>query len=510
MYRISTMGAHNNYMARLLETQKRVDEFQTQVSSRKVSQSYIGVAKDATRLINTENELTASKAFIDRNISTNIELESMGNSLDFAMSRVNEFLSRLEHYATDNKTDETAVDTIQQEAFHAMIDLQGSLNVSVDGQFLFAGGKVNSQPVDFNVSTLAQFQSSYDGMNITYPTIAPAQMQDLNLRPAMTGGVYFNADGTLKSVNATGLREVHVGSTITVSGSASNDQTYTVVSKADDQTITVSRLIDEPASAAAVITYLDASGASVALGPAITGNLSFSPIGDTITSASVGALNNIPVGTVFTVSGSANGNDGIYQIKSLDATNSIITIESVKMTTEGTALAPVNATISSSSWYKGDELLQQRRVDNNQTIETGVLAKNSAFEKAFRAMAIIAQGVFGTAGGLDKHPERIDAARYLLRDAQSSPTSGTPPYGAEPEGDLLELQARLSWHQNVIATKNEKHNQFAVFLEGRAADIENVDPVEASVRLMDEMNVLNASYATLAKVSQLSILDFMR
>ena len=47
------------------------------------------------------------------------------------------------------------------------------------------------------------------------------------------------------------------------------------------------------------------------------------------------------------------------------------------------------------------------------------------------------------------------------------------------------------------------------FLEGRQNDIEKVDTTEAAVRLQVDSQTLQISYASLSKITQLSLLNYL-
>ena len=149
-------------------------------------------------------------------------------------------------------------------------------------------------------------------------------------------------------------------------------------------------------------------------------------------------------------------------------------------------------------------------MDINQTFDFDTTAVDPAFEKAMRAMAIIAQGVFGTEGGLEQNKTRVTDALYLLNNALSPTTSGTPPYGTEKAGNLRQLQVDLGFDLLLVRDTNERHTKFIAFLESRISDTENVDLLEAITRLLDESRALEASFQALARIRELSLTNFLR
>ena len=127
-----------------------------------------------------------------------------------------------------------------------------------------------------------------------------------------------------------------------------------------------------------------------------------------------------------------------------------------------------------------------------------------------RALGLIAQGQFGTAGGLDSHQERISQALYLINDALESPAAGTPPFGAEKSGDVKSVASLIDGTRKTISLKNEKHNQFIGFLSKRVTAIAQVDQTEAVTKLLSDQTALEASYQALAQTRNLSLLTYLK
>lgn len=500
MSRIGSYGASQMYLSRLSAIQQRINNEQIQVTTEKKSQNYTGISSDSNRLINLENEKARAEKFVKDNAMTTTRLKAASVSMGSIETAMKNFKKQLDNYTSTGSKDQQNIQQLQDFAFNAMIDLQSYLAANVDGQYIFSGGRVSDEPVDLPASTREKFQQVYDGSDHPFPTSRAAHMADLSTTTAATGNLSFNAAaGTITAATAGSLAEIPVGSRITVGGaSAGNNQTYTVVGNTGTQ-LDVSRLTTET-TAAATITY-----GTPPTTVSATGALTFAPGTDTITAANAGSLAGLPVGTVFTISGSPLGNDGTYQVAATNGSNQV-TIQSTKIGTTET----VGATLSADSWYQGDTLQVQQRIDIDRTVDLGVYASDPAFEKAFRAMGMIAQGVFGTAGGLENNMERIDQARSLMQDAIARNGDGVGPFGAELSGDIESLQARVGITEGLVKTKNEKHTAFSGFLDTRIIEMENIDKTEAVTRLLDDQQALQTSYQALASVRNLSLLNYMK
>ena len=51
-----------------------------------------------------------------------------------------------------------------------MKSIEDFLNTEINGRFLFSGARVDTQPVSFGLSTVANFQSTFDGARVTIPS----------------------------------------------------------------------------------------------------------------------------------------------------------------------------------------------------------------------------------------------------------------------------------------------------------------------------------------------------
>lgn len=495
MTRVATLTSHETIVSRMLESQKRVHDGQMQVSTGKKSQDYTGISFDALRLVNFENQATQAKRHIEDNTTADIRLGMQSNTVATIEKRIRDFRSSLIEFAKEDRANPNAneVTAIQDQAFEAMLDLQQLLNTRMEGRFLFAGGKVEDRPVQLNFSSLAQMQQMYPGTSVgtRYPVTRAQQMGD-----NMDGGVYGN---------------------ITVDGAAG--------------TITASDLTDTE-----------------------YGSISFSNAGGSMTvpAGNIGALDIIPLGGQFTVSGGGGPNDGVtFTVLSKDEatgevklsppptdetgtipvlsphvfshvrTGTSITLRGgandgqtvtvtgntgAQLTVSGTLAdeGPVNDVTlhqdQSNTYYRGDQLILQHRADDDRALDHGINAAEAGFEKAIRAMGVMAQG------GLAQNMDRIDYALDLLSDSLEHNESQMPD---EESDDLSNVQRLIGRNQILLADANERHKEYIGFLEVRAANMENVDPMEAVTRLNTDSTSLEIAMKSLAKISQLTLADYI-
>jgi flagellin-like hook-associated protein FlgL len=431
MPRIGTLATHNALVTYLLDQQSRLNDTQVQVSTEKKSQVYSGIARDSQRLVELENTIAIANRYQQNNDIMDLRLKATQQVYDGIIQTIRDFRNRLMNFGSSGVTDQNAIEELQKTAFRAMVDMQEYLNTEVDGQFLFAGSRVHTKPVELNLTSLSAFQSKYNGSTITYPT-----RESTHAHLKLTAGTGFPSDPTA--------------------------QGYTT--------------------------------------------LQFDAAAETITAGNAGAFANIPVGASITIAGSGAGNNGTYTVTA--NTGTVITVANVPAN-EGPGAG--FTMVADTSYYQGDTNSQTHRLDDDRTIDLDITALHPAFEKAIRAMGIIAQGAYGTAGGLDvvANQQRIDDAVYLLSSALDEPVSGTAPYGTETAGNATDLNYDLGFKIARVKDINARMKQFNAFLEGQVGTIENVDLTEAITKLTEETRALEASYKAMARVRELSLVNFL-
>lgn len=404
-------------------------------------------------------------------------------------------------------TFDTATGTIKAST-NAFDSLQPGTRLTMGGlspATTFTVQSVNAATNQITVSRLATETTAGATINLAGTTT--------KLTSATTGNLTFSPQGdTITGATAGSLAGLTVGTVFQVSGCSanggSNNGTYEVTGyNAATNTVTVkSSKLDfvQPTTTEATAVFAPVSPAYGTL--TFSSNASGQP---TISATNAGSLAGYAVGSTFTLSGStAAGNDGTYKVVATNGSNQL----TVTRVTGGTYTVPTtaNTTFDADSWYRGDNLQIQQRIDADRTVDLGIYASDPAFEKAFRAMGLIAQGAYGTAGGLDNNMQRIDQARFLMKDAISRNGNGAGPFGTEQVGDMDKVQSQVGVTANLIKTKNAKHTSFAGFLDQRIIDLENVDKTEAVARLLDDQTALQTSYQALATVRGLSLLNYMK
>jgi flagellin-like hook-associated protein FlgL len=321
----------------------------------------------------------------------------------------------------------------------------------------------------------------------------------------LNGATFTDAKGNL----------LPAGARITVTNAGANDGTYTVASISTDGTT---------ATLVATDTLTTAAGDTDAV-LAGTGSITFAdntPNADTITLGG-GAFrdadgNNLAAGTIFSLAGTGTANDGtnftIASVSSDGRTATLIPTDTIDDTTPTVTAGTLNAvntigTISATSYYQGDTTSLTHRVSSSQSFEFSLTGVDPAFEKAIRGMFLVLQGATGSEGGLDQNQNRVSEAMYLMDDALDRTNSTPPPFGTELDSNIEELEISLGYRAVLLADVEASNEQIIGFLDNNIAEIENIDPLDAITRLLDNQRVLEASYQTFARVRQLSLTKFI-
>jgi flagellin-like hook-associated protein FlgL len=309
------------------------------------------------------------------------------------------------------------------------------------------------------------------------------------------GSLSFDAgSSTISAANAGSLQGIEVGQTVNIAGSNSNNGDYTVTG-----TFTTP-VVDEANNLDAQITDGTTSFAGTA-----TGGITFDAGTDSLSAANVGSLAGVNVGDVINVSGSAD-NNGAFVVTAIDPTDSVVTVAPA----DSVVQVASNVSLSTSSYYQGNSATVSQQIDNNTTLPFGITASNPAFEKAIRAMALVAEGQTGTAGGLDMNSSRLTAANYLIGSAMDDTTTGTAPYGTESQSNMNSLSQTLALQQEQLSSVTTTQNSFQNFLTTQVGNLTNADSTQTIVELLDQQEALQASYQSLSSVRQLSLLNYLK
>ena len=165
-------------------------------------------------------------------------------------------------------------------------------------------------------------------------------------------------------------------------------------------------------------------------------------------------------------------------------------------------LAAPLATVS-ADYYRGDGIVASVEADKGINISYGVTADEPAFESVLRAMHYVE-----TAGSA---PDRtvLETALALINSAIGT-GSGDGALGVPPlDRDLADLRANIGTSRKMLEDTSTRLTDFSLYLEKSIGDLENVDVAAAISELAVRQAQLEASYMTLSRLSQLSLVNFL-
>jgi flagellar hook-associated protein 3 FlgL len=314
------------------------------------------------------------------------------------------------------------------------------------------------------------------------------------------------AAGTTIRVSGTGT--ANDGKTFTVASVGGGNSTVTLVS---GDVVTAATNVSGTLANTAYFRFTAAANLSFVDGGTAADTI-VAPAGTFVDSSG----NALQAGTKLSIAGTGDANAGqTYTIASVSTDKSTVTLVSTDAVTAGAGLngtvtaAEGAGTVSSTSYYKGDLLTRTHRVDDDRQFTIDLNGADAAFEKAIRAMKIIAQGSFGSDGGLDQNNTRVADAMYLLDSALDNTAEGTAPYGTEQTSNIEQVQIDLGFQRVLINQTNALHKDFIGFLEGSIAQMENTDITETLTKMLDDQRALEASFQVFARIRQLSLTNFI-
>lgn len=518
--RISTAASNQVLINRMISIQQSVNNEQNQLSTGFKSQDFVGIASDTFQLLNVENEKERLQRYITNNSRTATTLNAQATSAQgvddtarMIRSALIEFQGR--DLSAQSPENTSAVADLQGKVYNAFSQVQYFLSQKIDGKYIFGGALSNNPPFSLPYNSLQDFQNFYDGNTAVFPSSRVANLVDIS---------FPNVDVTY-STPASPL-----DNTTQITANPDSFITQTI-----DQTATNNLIFSNVAGKGKITAATPAAFQSIQVGQTLLiGNTSSSnngiytvtavspdgnsitldqPVNDAVEDVSQGVEIKlaVPSGTTLALSGSAAGNNGAYTVTwptnaqllaaGLDPNAGDVVGGDVLFTKTPIPVtgSPETISLESKAFLTGTNLGTSQRISDTQSINMDVTGLDPAFEKVVRAFGILAQG------DLINHPDRVTQALAVLNDAIEH--SSLQP--TEERSDLQSVQDRIANNLKALDTAKTVQTQFSAFLEGRQNEIEKADTTEVAVRLQTDSQTLQISYASIAKITQLSLLNYL-
>lgn len=151
--------------------------------------------------------------------------------------------------------------------------------------------------------------------------------------------------------------------------------------------------------------------------------------------------------------------------------------------------AATSPSTADTSYYQGDEQIATVRVSDQQTVSYGITADDPAFEKALRALNLLANI---TTDPLDS--DTLNEANELLVDSLDA---------------ILAVQSRLSLDAGQMEDAIANQEDYIDFANSLVGDLTEVDVAQVAVELSNYEAQLEASYSAMAKIQGLKLWDYL-
>lgn len=152
-------------------------------------------------------------------------------------------------------------------------------------------------------------------------------------------------------------------------------------------------------------------------------------------------------------------------------------------------------------YYQGDTNANSIRADSTLTINYDVRADQLVFQQLIAAADAIANLPNGDAN--DANERAVMAkAREMVRNSLG--TNGNPGFNT-----INQVRMSVTTIRETLGNTLERHQRFDAYAEGVIDDLENIDEADVIVRLQGDQSALEASFAMLARLQSLSLLNFL-
>jgi len=535
MIRFATFSTHKMAQSHMLDAQTRLFESQMQISSGKVSRNYAGVAIDSRRLVNLENSVTEVNGFIKNINVTESRLQLMENSVVGTFDVAVRFRDLLVNALN---ADNASLLALNRRAEDMLQELTAAINIKQNNRFLFSGSRIDTAPIDISnllgtsvpLVDAAEFTDAAtdSGTGITGLTGISAVQVDSGTTDDAFQIEFDDSTNTFTVTNLNGgATDTAVISSVPGAGETTDisfsvgdknvvvtvDENFDLGTSITTDTITGNvaggtgvfgtitltdttgdiRNIDENTietsgtAASATLTLSSSDGDFVATGIDLSVDASTVPV--TLTNDTTGATITLSV-DVTTGLIDTNIDDADTEIQLNDFLENVAASNSVSG--EGARPGDPGYDSTAPGYYEGDSTNLSVRIDPNATVDYGITADESGFEKLFRSLYMVLNATV-TSGNIDT--DTLESALGLAIEAIE---------------EIPDIRSRIGSDRLALEQMKGRHQDFIVFTNEAVNKIENVDVVAAVVRMSIDQVQLEASYMLTARLSQLSLANFLR
>jgi flagellar hook-associated protein 3 FlgL len=479
----------------------RLDDLQRQLSSGKRAQTYGGLGAERVSALTFRAQLGESQGYQEVMSLTEIRLSTMTQRTS-ELGKITEAArsAMLRTRGTGGYPEITSAKQQVQASFEQMIS---TLNAQHEGMYLFSGRARDVKPV-VDANSLMFGNGTEAGLRQVIDERRQADLGVTGLGRMTTSLV--GATATLSedaAVNPFGIKLVagSVGggmSNIAISGPAGAPQAIAFafsgqpatgerisfsVTLPDGKTMNLGFSVDQPGASEDTVFAVGATPADTAAN---------------LQSAIISRLTSIGTGELRSASALKAAND-FFSGSPTNPPPRVVPPFASSVTQN------ITGTYPTVLWYKGDadpaftaRDTQKSKIDLGTSVSLGGRANEAAYRDS-----LVAMGLFLAEDYPPNQPStqlRFEAATQRAIDLFGS--TGGP-------GAILEINGEFGRATAQLRETKTRHTDQTEFLKGLLGEIENIKNEEVAVELVTLQTQLQASYQTTARLSQLSLTNYL-
>lgn len=143
MTRVGTLSENNQILQYLQQNKNTADTLDQQIATGLKSQNFSGIASDAAHVISLQDQQAKQQGYVDTINTVSTRLDVMGLSIGSIETLATQFVGNLPADAYNTKGE-----TIQEQAKNVLAQVQGYLNTQEGSNYVFAGNKTSTPPVN--------------------------------------------------------------------------------------------------------------------------------------------------------------------------------------------------------------------------------------------------------------------------------------------------------------------------------------------------------------------------
>lgn len=159
-----------------------------------------------------------------------------------------------------------------------------------------------------------------------------------------------------------------------------------------------------------------------------------------------------------------------------------------------TALVAPPATYPSTAdttYYNGDNVTLSTKAGPNLDISYGVRADQGGYEELIRSLNLVKTAVLSPNPDITRLNDALNVVNQAIQD-------------------IPNITAKIGAARAGLTNANAAHNEAQLYVEQNITGISDVDVTDAITRLSADQTNLQASYATLAQLTNVSLLNYLK